>query len=112
MSTCDSCEYAKLTCKPIGKIQDPLCQSSLGDEIHTDLWGPSPVQTGGHSHYYVSFTDDHTCYTKLYLQKAKSDTFDSYQAFEGWLATQFNTKVKQLRSDRGGEYLSAEFTKH
>ena len=112
MGTCDSCEYAKLTRKPIGKLRNPLRQSKLGDEVHTDLWGPSPVQTGGHNHYYASFTDDYTRYTKLYLQKVKSDMFDSYQAFEGWFVTQFNTKVKRLRSDRGGEYLSTEFTKH
>ena len=112
MGTCDSCKYAKLTHKPIGKLRDPLRQSNLGDEVHTDLWGPSPVQTGGHSRYYASFTDDYTWYTRLYLQKAKSDTFDSYQAFEGWLSTQFNTKVKCLCSDRSGEYLSAEFTKY
>jgi len=112
MGTCNSCKYAKLMRKPIGKLHDPLRQSKLDDEVHTDLWGPSPVQTGGHSHYYTSFTDDYTHYTRLYLLKAKSDTFDLYQMFESWLATQFNTKVKQLRSDCGGEYLSAEFTKH
>ena len=112
MGTCDSCEYAKLMRKPIGKLHDPLRQSNLGDEIHIDLWGPSPVQTGRHSRYYASFTDNYTWYTQLYLQKAKSDTFDSYQAFEAWLSTQFNTKVKRLRSDRGGEYLSMEFTKY
>ncbi|KIM51513.1 hypothetical protein SCLCIDRAFT_33373 [Scleroderma citrinum Foug A] len=112
MGTCDSCEYAKLTHKPIRKLCDPLCQSSLGDEIHTDLWGPSPVQTGGHSRYYASFTDDHTRYTRLYLQKAKSDMFNSYRAFEVWLSTQFNTRVKCLCSDHGGEYLSTEFTKY
>ena len=49
---------------------------------------------------------------QLYLQKAKSDTFDSYQAFKAWLSTQFHTKVKCLRSDHGGEYLSAKFTKY
>jgi len=112
MGTCDSCEYAKLTRKPIGKLHDPLRQSKLGDEVHTDLWGPSPVQTGGHSRYYASFTDNYTCFTKLYLLKAKSDTFDLYQVFESWLVTQFNTKVKRLHSDCGGEYLSAEFTRH
>ena len=111
MGTCDSCEYVKLMCKPRGKLRDPLRQSNLGDEVHTDLWGPSPVQTGRHS-YYASFTDDYTRYTRLYLQKVKSNTFDSYQAFEAWLSTQFNTKVKHLRLDRGGEYLSAEFTKY
>ena len=112
MGTCDSCEYAKLMRKPIEKLRNPLGRSNLGDEVHTDLWGPSPVQTSGHSRYYASFTDDYTWYTRLYLQKVKSDTFDSYQAFEAWLLTQFNIKVKHLRSDRGGEYLSAEFTKY
>ena len=29
-----------------------------------------------------------------------------------WLSTQYNAKVKCLRSDRGGEYLSDEFVKH
>ena len=37
MGTCDSCEYAKLTCKPIGKLRDPLHQNNLGDEVHTNL---------------------------------------------------------------------------
>ena len=112
MGACDSCEYAKLTRKPIGKLRDPLRRDKLGDEVHTDLWGPSPVQTGGHSRYYASFTDDYTRYTQLYLQKTKSDTFDSYQAYEAWLSTQFDTKIKRLRSDRGGEYMSNEFTKY
>ena len=62
MGTCDSCEYAKLTCKPIGKLRDPLCQRNLGNKVHTDLWGPSPIQTGKHSHYYTSFTDNYTQY--------------------------------------------------
>ena len=112
MGTCDSCEYTKLTHKPIGKIRDPLQQVKLGDEVHTDLWGPSPVQTGGHSHYYALFMDDYTHFTQLYLQKAKSDTFDSYQAYKAWLSTQFSAKIKRLHSDHSREYLSAEFTNY
>ena len=82
MGTCDSCEYAKTTRKPIGKLCDPPRREKLGDEVHTDLWGPSLVQTSTHSRYYMSFTDDFTQFTKLYLLKLKSDTFDSYQAYE------------------------------
>ncbi|KAG2119730.1 uncharacterized protein F5147DRAFT_563770 [Suillus discolor] len=52
LDKCDSCEYAKATQKAIGK--------KFGDEVHMDLWGPSPVQTPGHKEYFVSFTDDHT----------------------------------------------------
>ena len=99
MGACNSCEYAKLTRKLIRTLCDPLQQGKLGDKVHTNLWGSSPVQTGGHSHYYASFTDNYTHYTQLYLQKTKSNTFDSYQAYKAWLSTQFDTKIKRLHSD-------------
>ncbi|KIN96350.1 hypothetical protein M404DRAFT_115650, partial [Pisolithus tinctorius Marx 270] len=44
MGTCNSCEYAKATRKPIGKERDPPRHEHLGDKVHTDLWGPSLVQ--------------------------------------------------------------------
>jgi hypothetical protein len=112
MSQCEACELAKATRKPIGKEREPKRQENLGDEVHTDLWGPSQVQMPGGKTYYASFTDDHTRYTCLYLQSVKSDTFESYRTYEAWLQTQHNAKVKRLRSDRGGEYLSDEFSKH
>ena len=112
MGTCNSCEYAKTTCKPIGKLHDPPRHEKLGDKIHTDLWGPSLVQMSEHSWYYASFTDDYTRFTNLYLLKLKSDTFDSYLSYEVWLSTQHDMKIKCLQSDRGGEYMSEEFTKY
>ena len=102
MGTCDSCKYAKTTRKPIGKLRDPPRCEKLSDEVHMDLWGPSPVQMSTHSHYYMSFTDDYTWLTKLYLLKLKSDTFNSYQAYEAWLSTQHDTKIKHHQSDCGG----------
>ena len=112
MGTCDSCEYAKASYKPIGKERDPPRREELDDKVHTDLWGPSPVQTPGHSLYYASFTDDHTGYTMLYLQKTKAETFTSYKSYKAWLSTQFDTKIKCLCLDCGGEYLSNEFSQH
>ncbi|KAG6325711.1 hypothetical protein ID866_13378 [Astraeus odoratus] len=44
MGSCESCEYAKATQKPIGKVKDPPRHAKLGEEVHTDLWGPSPVK--------------------------------------------------------------------
>ncbi|KIJ10075.1 hypothetical protein PAXINDRAFT_86574, partial [Paxillus involutus ATCC 200175] len=44
MGSCDACEYAKATRKAIGKVRDPPRHEKFGDEVHTDLWGPSPVQ--------------------------------------------------------------------
>jgi hypothetical protein len=86
--------------------------AALGDEIHLDLWGPAPVETINHKEYFVSFTDDCKRYTVIYLMAKKSETFENYLAFETWLKTQHNIQIKMLRSNRGGEYLSGEFSAH
>jgi transposase InsO family protein len=46
------------------------------------------------------------------LQHTKDETFDSYQAYEAWLATQFKAPIKKLHSDRGGEFWSKAFDAH
>ena len=61
--TCDSCEYAKMTRKAICKECEAAQADSFGAEVHTDIWGPSPLESLGGRRYYITFTDDHTCYT-------------------------------------------------
>ena len=112
MGQCASCEYGKVTRKPIWKVCEPNCLETLSNEIHTDIWRPSPVQTLGKCSYYSSFTDNHTRYTHVTLMAAKSDTFQAYQELKSWLRTQHGTSIKCLCSDRGGEYLSDNFTHH
>ena len=51
--------FRGLTCRIFDSKDTPRA-AKFGDEIHSDVWGPSPVQTPGHKDYYVSFTDDHT----------------------------------------------------
>ena len=87
--------------------------SKFGDEIHSDVWGPSPIQTPGHKEYYVSFTNDHTCWTHLQLLATKAGIFEAYKDFEAWAKLQFGIPaIKTLRSDRGGEYLGKAFSQH
>ena len=112
MGQCAACKYRKGTCAPIGKACDPQCTENLGDEIHTNIWGPSPIQMPGKWSYYCSFTDDHTHYTQISLMHTKSEMFNTYLGFKSWLKTQYGKVVKQLCSDCGGEYLSNEFTCH
>ena len=109
---CESCESAKGVRKSVVKVREGGRCPAVGDEIHSDLWGPAPVESINHKSYYVSFTDDHSRYTRIYFLHGKDDTFDSYRAFEAWLSTQQNARVKCLRSDQGGEYLSDEFSAH
>jgi hypothetical protein len=109
---CESCVHAKSTRTPVPKSREGERASKFGEEVHSDLWGPSPVESLGGKSYYVSFTDDATRHTHLYLLRQKSDTFDAYKRFEAWVQTNMETQIKTLRSDRGGEYLSDEFTDH
>ena len=110
---CDSCEYAKATRKPIKKARETLRAAKFGDEIHSDVWGPSPVQTPGRKEYYVSFTDDHTRWTHLQLLATKDGVFEAYKNFEAWSKLHFGIPTfKVLRSDRGGEYLGKTFSSY
>jgi hypothetical protein len=61
--------------------------------------------------YYVTFTDDHLCYTNLELLKSKDETLQGYKTFAAWAQTQCDRKIRRLRSDRGGGYTSGNFTK-
>jgi transposase InsO family protein len=110
--SCDSCEYAKAHRKPIRKERESPRASELGEEIHSDVWGPSPIQTINGREYYASFTDDYSRYSHLYLLRTKDQAFDAYKVYEAELMTQHKAPIKRLRSDRGGEYLSNKFTDH
>ena len=58
LSVCESCEWAKGERKAITKVHEGQCTTEIGGEIHSDLWGPAPVETINWKLYYISFTDD------------------------------------------------------
>ncbi|KAJ3739967.1 hypothetical protein DFH05DRAFT_1362102, partial [Lentinula detonsa] len=57
-TVCEPCERAKMTRKPIRRVREGDRAAAVGNEIHSDVWGPAPVETIGHRRYYISFTDD------------------------------------------------------
>ncbi|GKB64181.1 retrotransposon protein, putative, ty1-copia subclass [Tanacetum coccineum] len=60
------------------------------------------------------FKSDDVCdrYGYVYLIKHKSDTFEVFKRYQNEVENQLSRKIKVLRSDRGGEYLSIEFFDH
>ena len=111
-TTCSSCEYGKAHRKPIKKERKAPRASKIGEEVHTDVWGPSPIRTIGGREYFSAYTDDYSRYSKLYLQRLKSETFASYKKYEAFLRRQRGAEIKKLHSDRRGEYLSKKFSDH
>ena len=64
---------------------------------------------GGYS-YFITFTDDLSRYGYVYLMKYKSEAFEKFREYKNEVENQTGKSIKTLRSDRGGEYLSTEFT--
>ena len=78
--------------------------------IHSDVCGPMSSTARGGYQYFVTFTDDCSRYGYVYLMKHKYETFDMFKTFKNEVQNQLGKNIKALRSDRGGEYLSQEFT--
>ncbi|KAJ3511824.1 hypothetical protein NLJ89_g3875 [Agrocybe chaxingu] len=109
---CESCVYVKVTRKSVPKEREGKRAAEFGSEVHSDLWGPAPIESKGGKHYYVTFTDDKMRLTNLYLLRKKDETFAAYRDYEAWCDTQLSACVKILHSDQGGEYLGKEFLLH
>ncbi|GKC14417.1 retrotransposon protein, putative, ty1-copia subclass, partial [Tanacetum coccineum] len=67
---CDACQRAKSHQLPYNNsVRVTTFPLEL---VHTDVWGPTQVSIRGFK-YYVSFLDDYSRYTWIYLIKHKSD---------------------------------------
>ncbi|CAL2226645.1 unnamed protein product [Prunus armeniaca] len=72
---------------------------------HSDVWGPARVTSHGFR-WFVTFIDDCTRLTWVYLMKHKHDVASILPVFCVMVSTQFHVHVKVLRTDNGGEYVN------
>lgn len=79
--------------------------------IHSDVCGPMQNASMSGSRYVLTFIDDATRMIWVYFLKAKSEVFGIFKRFKQLVENQSGCKIKKLRTDRGTEYLSGEFTR-
>jgi hypothetical protein len=79
--TCEACKQAKATRKEIWKECKALLSGTLSEEIHSDVWGPSPIPSLGGRRYYVTFTDDFSHHTWLTTMCMKDEMLAAYKAY-------------------------------
>src|SRR3954469_18217254 len=103
-NNCESCHLAKQTATPFTTSNH--ISSERFDLIQSDIWGPSPVTSISGYSYYVSFIDDCSRYTWVYLMRHRSEVLQIYTDFTNMVYTQFQKRVKAFRYDVGKEYLS------
>ena len=112
-SDCEACIITRATHLPMCKPCISTPAKNFRDEVHTNVWGPSKSSTKGSRRYFITFMDDTTRFTLVYLMSKKSKALRAYKFFEAWAITQqHGTRIKVLRSDHRGKYLSKEFNKH
>jgi histone deacetylase 1/2 len=72
--------------------------------IHCDLWGPAPFVSYYGYNYYITFVDTFTKYTWIYFLKTKADALKAFTQFLALIQNQFQSTIKALQSDWGGEF--------
>jgi hypothetical protein len=72
--------------------------------IHTDICGPFSTATRNDHVYFISFIDDYSRYGYIYLIKEKTQALDTFKSFKSEVELQLNKRIKDVRSNHGGEY--------
>lgn len=100
-SVCDACQQAKSHQLPYSRSES--VSSFPLQLIFSYVWGPTPMLVGRYQ-YYVSFIDDYSKFTWIFLLKNKSDVFDVFLKFQQLVERLFYRKILTVQSDWGGEY--------
>jgi hypothetical protein len=83
-------------------IQDHLvCQKNPLELVYSGVWGPAPT-SAGRKNYYVSFIDDYSKYTWIYLLKDISEVFQKFHEFQSLVERMLGRKIIVMQTGWGG----------
>src|ERR1700677_1402278 len=102
---CQACVAAKISRTPFPKYGATRA-IDVGDITHSDLWGPTRIESIGRNLYYVAFIDDYSRYITIKFLKSKSDAAQKVKDYTEWIKTQSGRTIKAFRFDGGGEFMS------
>ncbi|CAL2240948.1 unnamed protein product [Prunus armeniaca] len=108
--SCDESSFKCETCILVKSHRTvfPLSDSKAAkpfDLVHSDVWGPARVTSNGFR-WFITFIDDCTRLTWVFLLKNKHDVVSILPEFYTMMSTQFHTQVKVFRTNNGGEYVN------
>ncbi|GAU27929.1 hypothetical protein TSUD_160240 [Trifolium subterraneum] len=77
--------------------------------IHYDICGPINPSSNGGKRYFLTFTDDFSRKTWVYILKEKSKAFATFKNFKAMVELESGCMIQSLRTYRGGEFTSSAF---
>ena len=111
--TCTNCFAGKQHRNPIPKASE-WCASKVLELVHADICGPiQPISNSG-KRYFLSFIDDYSHKSWVYLLLEKSEALDFFKSYKKLVEKEVEASIECLRTDRGrtdrgGEFNSLEF---
>lgn len=102
MNKCDICVEVKVIRKLCIYVER---ESELLNLMHTNLGELKQTITRSGKRYYITFIDDCSGYTKVYLLRNKDKTFNMFLFYKTKVENQLNRKIKRVKSNRWGEYV-------
>ena len=102
---CKSCLYTKFHHVHLSP-RVHIRASAPYELVLSDVWYPCLVMSPTGFKYFVTFGDNFSRVTWLYLMKSRSELFSHFSTFCAEIQTQFHVSVQTLRSDNAKEYLS------
>ena len=103
---CEPCLAGKMCANPFPLSQNHATE--LLELIHSDVHQIGVVSPSGYN-YWISFIDDYSKFKLLVPLKHKSDALAAFKSFKAYAENKTGKRIKCLRDDKGGEYMSNEF---
>ncbi|GJW90600.1 retrovirus-related pol polyprotein from transposon TNT 1-94 [Tanacetum coccineum] len=72
------------------------------DYVHSDLWGPSQVESLGGKRYFLSIVDDYSRRVWVYILRFKHEAFGKFKEWKQLVENQTGRTVKKLRKINNG----------
>jgi transposase InsO family protein len=102
---CEACIYGKHHRLPFNNPQER--RNKPLELVHSDL-AECNIESLGGGKYVLTFIDDCTRYCRTYIlpNKTPAKVLAAFKEYKAWGERQSGHLIKELRTDRGGEYLS------
>uniref|UniRef100_A0A1Y1MQF0 Endonuclease n=2 Tax=Photinus pyralis TaxID=7054 RepID=A0A1Y1MQF0_PHOPY len=103
---CEPCVAGKMSKQSFGTRTR---SKNILEIVHSDICGPITPTSYDGNRYFITFIDDFSNFTAVYLLKQKSEAFEKFKEFYFMTKAMFKTTMSKLRCDNGGEYVSRNF---
>jgi hypothetical protein len=108
---CDACIIGKHRRDPFPTSAQRRSSKPL-ELLHGDLCGPITPATPSHNSYFLLLVDDYSRFMWVALLPTKAGAAEAIKRIQAAAERKSGRKLLALRTDRGGEFTSAQFTEY